>query len=88
MNPDDEIDDESLKAIDEGLAQIARGEDRDFKEFAAEFRKEMFGDFEPGELDELCDVERGDAIDGEEVFREIDALRDAASKREDPPKNE
>lgn len=35
----EEIDGERLAAIDEGLAQIARGEDRDFGEFAAEFRK-------------------------------------------------
>jgi hypothetical protein len=33
------LDDAALAAIEEGRAQIARGEDRDFEEFAAEFRK-------------------------------------------------
>jgi Arc/MetJ-type ribon-helix-helix transcriptional regulator len=45
-------------------------------------QQERLGDFEPGELDELCNVEKGNAIDAEEVFREIDALRDAALKKE------
>lgn len=36
------IDEQTLVAIDEGLAQIARGEDQDFETFAEAFRKEHF----------------------------------------------
>jgi hypothetical protein len=47
---------------------------------------ELHGDFAPGELDKLlaegeADLARGDLLDGEEVFRELDAL--STSRRQD-----
>ena len=39
-----EIDEEMWAAIQESEAQIARGEDRDFKEVAAELRKKYLGE--------------------------------------------
>ena len=47
-------------------------------------QNERLGDFEPGELDALCKVgtdqlDRGEGIDAEEVFREIDALQSRRS---------
>jgi putative addiction module CopG family antidote len=36
---DDAVDEQTRAAIAEADAQFARGEDRDFQEFAAEFRK-------------------------------------------------
>ena len=39
-----QIDDDMWAAIQESEGQIARGEDRDFKEVAAELRKEFLGE--------------------------------------------
>jgi len=38
------LDDETLDAIDESEAQIARGEHRDWKEVSAELRRDYLGD--------------------------------------------
>ena len=38
------VDERTLAAIEEAEAQVARGEDRDFEGFAAEFRKSHLGE--------------------------------------------
>ena len=48
-------------------------------------RQQAAGDFAPGELDELLaegerDIERGDVVDGERVFSDLDELS-AARRR-------
>ena len=51
--------------------------------------QETYGDFAPGELDKLLteadeDFEKGDVVDGEEVFRELKEMS-AAKRRENRP---
>ncbi len=41
--PAEPLDGQALAFIDEGLAQVARGEDVSFEQFAAEFRKKHLG---------------------------------------------
>jgi Arc/MetJ-type ribon-helix-helix transcriptional regulator len=47
-------------------------------------QNERLGDFEPGELDALCQIgidqlDRGESLDAEDVFREINALQNRSS---------
>jgi putative addiction module CopG family antidote len=44
LDPPDELDEEDLAAIDESEAQIARGEDLDWKEVSSELRRKYLGE--------------------------------------------
>jgi putative addiction module CopG family antidote len=44
LDPPDELDEEDLAAIDESEAQIARGEDLDWKEVSAQLRRKYLGE--------------------------------------------
>ncbi|MDB5322966.1 MAG: Bacterial antitoxin of ParD toxin-antitoxin type system [Phycisphaerales bacterium] len=44
LDPPDELDEEDLAAIDESEAQIARGEELDWKEVSAQLRRKYLGE--------------------------------------------
>ena len=69
--------------------KVQAGEDRSADEVIeaglASLARHGTGGFAPGELDELLaqgerDIERGDVVDGEEVFRELEDMS-AARRR-------